>query len=100
MENEELRTEEKQKSMFNFLKKKTDEVSRTNPGYEEGERKTPAAGIILLVAMFITGIYFGWQAVDDLGRFPTQPQPLSYCGSRYQTGFLIQRTVQPYNPRP
>lgn len=69
--------------MLNFFSKKTEEISPTTPGFEESERKTPAAGKILLIIMFIAGLYFGWQAVNDLGELSKEPEPLSACSYRY-----------------
>lgn len=63
-----------------------EEISRTEPGYEEGERHTPWTGVILLVIMVIAGISFGWRALDDLARVPTEPTSLSHCASRYFDG--------------
>ncbi|MBI1838891.1 MAG: hypothetical protein HYR95_01130, partial [Candidatus Colwellbacteria bacterium] len=59
------------------------EVSRTEPGFEEMERKTPKTGIILLIIMFALGLSFGWVAVDDLARVPAMPPELSSCSNRY-----------------
>lgn len=70
--------------MFNFFRKKQEEISRTTPGFEETERKTPKTGVILLVIMFVAGIFFGWRALDDLAKIPSKPAPLSYCGRDYQ----------------
>ena len=42
--------------MFNFFKKNPEVISRTTPGYEEAERRTPTTGVILLILMFIAGI--------------------------------------------
>ena len=69
-----------------WLKKKLDDISHKTPGFEEtGERKTPLTGVVLLVIMFIAGVFFGWNALDDVARLPTRPAELSYCGSRYRT---------------
>ncbi len=65
--------------MFNILQRKTEEISRTTPGFEETERKTPVTGKILLLFMFVAGIYFGWRALDDLSKIPNKPEPLSSC---------------------
>lgn len=60
------------------------EISRTAPGFEEaGERRTPKTGIVLLVAMFAAGVFFGWRALDDLARVPARPPELSHCAARY-----------------
>lgn len=79
-----------------FFKKKPDQISRTNPGFEETERRTPKAGVLLLIIMFIGGIFFGWNALDDLARIPTEPEALSYCGTRYRTAYVSRSLVQPY----
>lgn len=70
--------------MFPFSKNKKEEViDPAHPGYEEGERKTPKAGYILLLAMFIASLFFGWRAIDDLKDVPTKPEKLSSCASGY-----------------
>lgn len=72
--------------MFLFSKNKTEEnFDPAHPGYEEGERKTPKAGYILLLAMFIAAVFFGWRALDDLQNVPTKPEKLSSCASGYIT---------------
>ena len=76
-----------------------EELSRTNPGFEEGERKTPAAGIILLLIMFIAGLFFGWRALDDLARIPSEPQAFSYCSFYFQPGYLTGSLIEPAEPR-
>lgn len=87
--------------MFNFFKKKPpEEISRTTPGFEETERKTPKAGILLLIVMFIAGIFFGWRALDDLGGVIAEPERLSSCAYRYERGYLQERIVAPYEPAP
>ena len=48
--------------MLKFWKKKEEEISRENPGFEESEHQTPKAGVILLIVMFIAGLFFGWRA--------------------------------------
>src|SRR3989344_494237 len=68
--------------MFNFLRRRQ-EISRTNPGFEETERRTPKLGYLLLLIMAVAGIIFGWMALDDLSRIPSRPTPLSYCSNRY-----------------
>lgn len=68
-----------------FQKKKKEEISRTEPGYEEhGERRTPWTGVFLLIIMFIAGLFFGWRALDDLARVPASPESLSYCSEEYR----------------
>lgn len=69
---------------FNFGGK-TEEISREKPGFEETERRTPKAGVALLILMFIAGMYFGWFALDDLSRVPETSPALSHCGYRYQS---------------
>lgn len=66
-----------------FRQKKKEQISRTNPGFEESERKTPITGVLLLLLMFIIGTLFGWRALDDLGRVPSRPPDLSTCAGRY-----------------
>lgn len=79
-----------------FWKKKLDQISRTNPGYEETERRTPKAGVLLLIIMFIGGIFFGWTALDDLSRIPERPKALSYCGTRYYSSYVHGSLVNPH----
>lgn len=55
------------------------------PGYEEEERKTPKAGYILLLFMFVAALFFGWRAIDDLKDVPQQPDRLAYCASPFIT---------------
>jgi predicted RNA-binding Zn-ribbon protein involved in translation (DUF1610 family) len=87
--------------MFSIFKKKPqEEISRSNPGYEEKERRTTAAGFILLVIMFVAGLFFGWRALDDLGRIPSRPAALSLCASRYAPGVLIDTPVRPFESQP
>lgn len=71
--------------MFTFFKRPHDDVSRTTPGFEETERRTPKTGIVLLVLMFVAGIYFGLFAMDDLANIPNRPESLSSCAYRYET---------------
>lgn len=71
--------------MFNLFKKNQEDISRTTPGYEETERHTPKAGVILLILMFIAGISFGTYAMDDLSNIPDRPTALSNCSYKYQT---------------
>lgn len=94
--------------MMKFLKRffvQTPEViSRTEPGFEEGEHRTPWTGVVLLVVMFIAGLFFGWRALDDLARVPEQPPQLSYCSNRYEHPELYPSPVSypaddlPYRP--
>lgn len=69
---------------FNIFKKNKEEISRTTPGYEEAERRTPVTGIILLLLMFVAGLYFGMFAMNDIANIPTEPEALSSCARRYQ----------------
>ncbi|MEK7508109.1 MAG: hypothetical protein AAB602_03445, partial [Patescibacteria group bacterium] len=85
--------------MLNFLKKNPNEnISRVNPGFEETERRTPKAGIILLIVMFIAGISFGWRALDDLGRVPKHPEVLSSCSYGFQSAYVSGSLVEPAEP--
>src|SRR3989344_5152199 len=81
--------------MFTLFKKEK-EISRTTPGFEEDERKVPKTGLLLLIIMFIAGLFFGWRALDDVASLPQQPEQLSYCGSQYRGHTLIaERIVSP-----
>ncbi len=80
--------------MLTLFKKNQEEISRTTPGYEETERHTPKTGIILLILMFIAGIYFGLYAMDDLSNIPDRPQALSNCSYQYKE----QRAVGDNSP--
>lgn len=86
--------------MFNIFRKKPDEISRTAPGFEETERKTPKTGVVLLIVMFIAGVFFGWRALDDMGRIPAEPALLSYCAYRYEPGYLEESFTRPFKPYP
>lgn len=86
--------------MFNIFRKKPDEISRTTPGFEETERKTSKTGAVLLIIMFIAGTFFGWRALDDMGRIPAEPAPLSYCAYRYESAYLAESFVRPFKPYP
>lgn len=83
--------------MFNPFKKTTEEISRTTPGYEETERRTPKTGIVLLILMFIAGIYFGLFAMEDISNIPDRPAVLSNCSYRYKTNDSTGRA--PYEKR-
>ena len=84
-----------------FFYKKNEEISRTNPGFEEQERPTPITGKILLVLMFFAGLFFGWQAVDDVGRLVSPPPALSHCSYSYQgKTYLSESPARPYNAYP
>ncbi|MBI3335058.1 MAG: hypothetical protein HY001_00985 [Candidatus Portnoybacteria bacterium] len=84
-----------------FFKKKEEYISRTAPGFEESERKTTKAGIILLLVMVIVGTFFGWRALDDLGRIPDEPARLSDCSYRYRENiYLEESSVRPAEPYP
>lgn len=71
-------------------------------GYEETEYRTPKAGYILLLAMFIVSVFFGWRALDDLQNVPERPESLSYCAAQFveyrwgDTGGFIHD----YSPQP
>ena len=79
--------------MFKLFKKNPEEISRTTPGYEEAERRTPFAGIVLLILMFIAGIYFGLFAMDDLSNIPNRPENLSSCAYKYQIDTVTGRSI-------
>lgn len=82
-----------------FFRKREEHISRTEPGFEETERRTPKTGIILLLAMVIAGLFFGWRALDDLGRIPDEPARLSECSFRYRKNIYLQESsVRPYSP--
>lgn len=73
-------------NMFLFFRSKTkEEVNTTSPGYEEQEQKTPKAGYILLFFMFVTALFFGWRALDDLRDVPSRPELLSHCAQEFLT---------------
>lgn len=85
--------------MFKLFRKKTaEDISRVNPGYEETERRTPAAGKILLVVMFVAGVFFGWRALDDLARVPREPAPLSSCSYGYRSAYVSRSLIEPAEP--
>jgi predicted RNA-binding Zn-ribbon protein involved in translation (DUF1610 family) len=84
--------------MFNFLRKKPENISRTTPGFEESERKTPKAGTLLLIVMFIAGLFFGWRALDDLGSIPAKPSQLSSCAYTFRSAYVAGPVVRPYEP--
>lgn len=84
--------------MLNIFKRKTSEISRTALGFEETERKTPKMGIILLLAMFVAGVLFGWWALNDLSRIPAAPEPLSACGYRYGSLGFSRGLITPSEP--
>ena len=79
--------------MFGLFKKSPEDISRTNPGFEETERKTPKAGVILLITMFIVGTFFGWYALDDLGNIPSRPGELSSCSYPYRQAYVSESIV-------
>ena len=64
--------------MFSIPKNKKP-ISRELPGFEESEHRTPKAGYILLIAMCVASLFFGWRAVDDLRDVPAKPPFLSAC---------------------
>lgn len=67
--------------MFWFGKK--GEKVDQDRGYEEQEYKTPKAGYVLLLAMFVAAVFFGWKAIDDLQDVPKKPELLSYCANPF-----------------
>jgi hypothetical protein len=77
--------------MFRWLRKGQEDISRTEPGFEEAERRTPLTGVVLLVIMFIAGLFFGWRAIDDLARVPSRPVDLSFCSASYVTNETAYR---------
>ncbi|MEK9175743.1 MAG: zinc ribbon domain-containing protein [Patescibacteria group bacterium] len=82
--------------MFTFWKTKDLEISRTIPGFEEDERKVPKTGLLLLIIMFIAGLFFGWRALDDVAHLPSQPELISYCANQFKGQTLIvERIVSP-----
>ena len=78
--------------------------------YPESENRTPIAGYILLLAMFIASVFFGWRALDDLQNVPTRPELLSQCaaefveytwedwGREYQGNFREAYAPPPFEP--
>jgi len=87
---------------MSIFKKSSEVISRTNPGFEETERHTPRAGVVLLFAMFIAGMYFGWRVIDDISRIPAVPDPLSSCSYNYRNdNYLLmdQRTALEVGPK-
>ena len=65
-----------------FFEKK-EEISRVTPGFEETEQRTPKVGYILLLAMFVAALFFGWRAISDLQDVPTKPEQLSSCAGPF-----------------
>lgn len=61
------------------------ELEIKNQSYGETEQKTPKAGYILLIIMFVVSLYFGWRALDDLGNVPRKPELLSRCAASFIT---------------
>ena len=59
-------------------KKNTNEI-----GFEERERKTPFLGYVLLVAMAVVVLLFGFATLDDLSNVPKKPEARSFCSSKY-----------------
>jgi len=84
--------------MWSLFRKKVEEISRTNPGFEETERRTPKAGILLLIIMFVAGMFFGWSALDDLARIPNIPTALSNCSNSFRSAYVSGRIVEPSEP--
>ena len=52
-------------------------------GYEEGERRTPLLGYVLLIAMAIVTMWLGFLALSDLDNVPQKPEALSTCSYPY-----------------
>ncbi len=52
-------------------------------GYDEQEKRTPIAGYVLLIAMFVASVFFGWRALDDLQNVPARPELLSHCAAPF-----------------
>ena len=68
-----------------FNKKREEKIDAPVEGYEEQEKKTPIAGYILLIFMFIAATFFGWRAIDDLRDVPSRPEALSHCAQEFLT---------------
>jgi len=46
------------------------------------------------------GTFFGWRALDDLGRIPYEPERLSDCSYRYQENIYLEESpVRPFSPQ-
>lgn len=72
--------------MFSFFKKLFNKpVPSLSLDIAETEQKTPKAGYILLIAMVVVSLFFGWRAVDDLQDVPQRPEILSYCANQFFT---------------
>lgn len=64
--------------------KKNKKQEKTNEiGFEERGRKTPFLGYVLLVAMAIVVLLFGFATLDDLSNVPQKPEKLSFCSEKY-----------------
>lgn len=75
-------------ALFSFFRKKDSEsqlpeTRKDGENIGETEQRTPKAGYILLIAMIITAVYFGWRALDDLQNVPTRPETLSVCSAPF-----------------
>lgn len=84
-----------------FFSRKKEEISRVNPGFEPEERRTPKAGYILLFLMFLSALFFGWRALDDLQDVPAKPEALSSCAAQfiqYDWSDSIQYNYERYAP--
>lgn len=81
-----------------FFKKKIETISRKTPGFEETERRTPKVGILLLILMFIAGMWFGEIAVQDLSLVPDAPPVLSNCSYRYLTANSAYASLSARSP--
>lgn len=72
--------------MFSFFKKSDQQAPAESPAHAElgdTEQKTPKAGYLLLIAMVIVSLFFGWRAIDDLQNVPQKPEILSYCSGQF-----------------
>ena len=78
-------------------------IKNTNEiGFEERERKTPILGYILLIAMSIVVLMFGFATLDDLSKIPQKPEKLSYCSADYFSygwEYSFREYNQPYYER-
>lgn len=90
-------------NLFKKSKKLPETISRITPGYEETERRTPTTGIILLILMFVVGLFFGSYAMSDIAGIPDKPDMLTDCAYRYQkrgSTIAIPAELSRYNSVP